>query len=143
MLRIGKLTDYAMLILTELAKTPDLHLSATLLSELVHIPAPTVSKILKMLSEAELVTSIRGVDGGYRLARAAQSISLAQVLAAMEGELAMTECCELNHSCVVTSVCALQHNWKKINKFVYVLLSKISIIDMLGPLTLQGLLDGK
>lgn len=150
MLRIGKLTDYALLILSRMAKV-DAILSATLLAEMLHLTAPTVSKILKMLSDANLVTSVRGAEGGYLLARAATEISLADVVIAMEGDLALTECCESNGSCAIDSMCAMRENWRKINKMVHSLLSKFSIIEMSEPLFIkssieyvnEGLLNGK
>jgi FeS assembly SUF system regulator len=142
MLRIGKLTDYALLIVNELAKEPHSILSAAALADILHLAPTTVSKILKMLAECNLVNATRGVDGGYRLARDADQISIADIVIAMEGDLAITECCELNHACMVTSVCTMQANWKKINKSVYSLLNKISIIDMSKPLVVLPVVEG-
>jgi FeS assembly SUF system regulator len=142
MLRIGKMTDYAMLIMSQMAKTPDSILSATALADALHLTAPTVSKILKMLSEANLVNSIRGAEGGYLLSKPAIEISVADIIAAMEGDLALTECCEASGLCVIDSNCTMRANWKKINKMVYIMLSKLTIVDMLKPLS-EGLFDGK
>lgn len=135
MLRIGKLTDYAMLIMSQMAKTPDAILSASLLAEILHLSPPTVSKILKILSDATLVNSVRGAEGGYHLARSAATISVADVITAMEGNLAMTECCESMSCCAITSICTLRENWQKINKMVHSLLSKLTILDMLEPIS--------
>lgn len=151
MLRIGKLTDYAMLILSQMAKDPHSVMSAAFLAETVHLSAPTVSKILKMLSDGQLVTSVRGADGGYRLAMPAQQITVADVIEAMEGDLAMTECCENQGLCAIDSVCGMRENWRKINAMVRALLAKFTILDMTGPLFIKNLteytnaefLDGK
>lgn len=143
MLRIGKLTDYALLIMSQMARHPDSVLSATALAELLHLSGPTVSKILKMLSDASLVSSIRGADGGYHLARAANTITMADIIAAMEGELAMTECCESSGLCTIDSICTMRENWLQINKAVHALLARFTILDMLEPLNLQGLQNGK
>lgn len=143
MLRIGKLTDYAMLIMSQMAKEPDSVLSATYLAEVLHLTAPTVSKILKMLSDAGLVNSVRGAEGGYHLARPAVQITVVDIIAAMEGELAMTECCESTSLCVLDSMCTMRENWRKINNVVQSFLAKVTIVDMLEPLSLQGLSDGK
>ncbi|HEX7914523.1 Rrf2 family transcriptional regulator, partial [Rudaea sp.] len=70
MLRVSKLTDYATVVMTVLAESPDEVFSAQALAERVHLELPTVSKLLKQLAQAELVESFRGVNGGYRLARA-------------------------------------------------------------------------
>jgi FeS assembly SUF system regulator len=151
MLQIGKLTDYAMLIMGQMAKEPNTILSATLLAETLHLTAPTVSKILKLLCEAGLVSSVRGTDGGYYLARPAKNITVADVVAAMEGEIAMTECCERTNFCAIDSLCAMRENWQKINKMVQALLARFTILDMASPLPscplfqdeIQGLSDGK
>jgi FeS assembly SUF system regulator len=143
MLRIGKLTDYALLIMSQMAKEPDSILSATYLADVLHLTPPTVSKILKMLSEAGLVSSVRGADGGYHLARSAVGITVADIIAAMEGEFAMTECCESRGLCVIDSMCTMRENWRKINNHVQAFLAKVTIVDMLEPLSLQGLSHGK
>lgn len=134
MLKIGKLTDYALLILSEMAKTPDAVLSATIIAERVRLPLPTVSKVLKMLAERALVSSVRGAEGGYHLVKSAEEISIADVVSAMEGGLAITECCESRDLCAVDASCGLSKNWQKINKMVYGLLANVSILDMQKPL---------
>lgn len=143
MLRIGKLTDYALLIMSQMARHPDAVMSTTMLAELLHLTTPTVSKVLKMLSDAGLVSSIRGADGGYHLARAAHTITVADIIAAMEGELALTECCESRSLCSIDSICTLKENWLKINKMVHALLAQFTILDMLDPISLKGLVHGK
>jgi FeS assembly SUF system regulator len=134
MLKIGKLTDYAMLILGQMAKTPDAILSAAVLAEKLYLTTPTVSKVLKMLSESQLVTSVRGAEGGYRLARIATTITVADVIAAMEGGLAMTACCESKGVCAIDTMCTMRGNWKKINNMVQSLLASVSIMEMTIPL---------
>ena len=143
MLRIGKMTDYAMLILSAMAKDPDAVMSATFLAEGLRLSVPTVSKILKILADSALVSSVRGADGGYRLDKPAAEISVAAVIEAMEGDLAMTECCESANLCSLGSQCDMQDNWRKINGLIKALLSRLSILDMVGPLSLEGLLHGK
>lgn len=133
MIRIGKLTDYAMLIMSHMAKNPLSLLSATELADALHLTVPTVSKILKMLAEAGMVTSTRGAEGGYLLAKAANNITVADVIAAMEGDLAMTECCESIGLCTIDSMCALRENWRKINSMIHAMLSKVTILNMMAP----------
>lgn len=143
MIRIGKLTDYAMLIMSQMAREPDSVLSATSLADALHLAPPTVSKILKMLADAGFVSSVRGADGGYHLAREATTITVADIIAAMEGELAMTECCEGAGLCTIDSMCTMQKNWKKINKMVQLLLGRFTLRDMLEPIKMQGSLNDK
>src|SRR5262245_58743947 len=100
MLRIGKLTDYALLILGQLAKSEHF-MSANALAGILHLSAPTVSKILKMLSEAGIVSSLRGAEGGYKLALPASGITLADIIISMEGEFALTECCTSKNLCAI------------------------------------------
>ena len=144
MLRIGKLTDYAMLIMSQMAKEPTSVMSATSLAESLHLTTPTVSKVLKILSEAGIVGSVRGADGGYHLARPSAAITVADVITAMEGELAMTECCERAGLCAIDTMCTMRGNWLKINKMVESLLSRFTIADMLTPLAAdEGIIDDK
>lgn len=137
MLRIGKLTDYAMIILGEMAKQPASVLSATALADMLHLTPPTVSKVLKILSDANLVSSMRGAEGGYRIAKPAASITVAEVIAAMEGAIAMTECCEDTSLCAIDNMCSMRENWRQINGMVRDLLGQFSIVDMMSPLSLK------
>ena len=136
MLRISKLADYAMLIMSFMAKTPNAAvLSANALAEELHLTPPTASKVLKMLAEANLVASVRGSEGGYHLARPAANISVADVVMAIEGKVSMTECCAMEGLCNIEALCTMKENWLKINSMIYSMLSKFSIIDMAKPLS--------
>lgn len=133
MLRIGKLTDYAMLILSKMAKEPDCILSANDIADAVHLSGTTVSKILKMLAEANLVRSIRGAEGGYQLRKAPQKISLAEIIQAMEGYIAITECCDKISLCNIEPFCGMRKNWQKINKIFLAFLTQLTLFDLLKP----------
>jgi len=135
MLRIGKLTDYAMLILSEMAKEPAFVLSATALAERLYLTPPTVSKVLKILADANLVNSVRGAEGGYHLAKSAADITVVDVIAAMEGDIAMTECCEDTRLCAIDTMCSMRENWRQINGMVKGMLKRITILDMMSPLS--------
>ena len=142
MIRLGKLTDYAMLILSQMAQAPASVLSAAVIAEALHLSLPTVSKILKILSEGGLVSSVRGAEGGYLLTRAANEITVADVITAMEGNLAMTECCESINLCAISASCVMKGNWLKINTAIHAMLAKLTIIDMSQPLP-RGILHGE
>ncbi|HEU4670580.1 MAG TPA: SUF system Fe-S cluster assembly regulator [Dyella sp.] len=92
MLRVSRLTDYATVVMTCIAAHPDDVLSTAQIADEAHLELPTVSKLLKSLGHAGLVESFRGVNGGYRLARPAGEINLAEIVEAMEGRIGMTEC---------------------------------------------------
>jgi len=130
MLRVTRLTDYASVVLTVLASRPGEVLSASELAELAGLESPTVSKLLKLLAHAELVAGFRGTRGGYRLARAAEEISLIEIVEAMEGPLAITEC-SLDHSqCGIFHRCGIRAGWRRINDVIGDALRAVSLADM-------------
>ncbi|HEX7339061.1 MAG TPA: SUF system Fe-S cluster assembly regulator [Rhodanobacteraceae bacterium] len=133
MLRISRLTDYATVVMTCLAETPHDVLSTVQIAECTQLELPTVSKLLKQLSHAQLVESFRGVNGGYRLARAAKDITLAQIIEAMEGPLGMTECAVAAGQCAREAHCSVRGNWRRINQAVGMALRAVSLADMLQP----------
>ncbi len=133
MLRVTKLTDYATVVLTVMAARPGVVLSAAELAERAGLETPTVSKILKPLAHAGLVEGLRGVNGGYRLSRHPARISLVEVVEAMEGPLAMTECSLHDGQCGIASQCAVRANWRLINDVVADALRGVTLAQMLQP----------
>src|SRR5688500_1563728 len=115
MLRVSKLTDYATVVMTALAQAGDGVSSAQGLAEQAHLEPPTVSKVLKLLAQAGLVESFRGARGGYRLARDAHAISVAEIVAAIEGPFGMTECSVHQGQCDYEPHCGVRGNWRKIS----------------------------
>ena len=104
MFRISKLTDYGTVVLACLAASPDRRQTATAVAERTRLGLPTVSKLLKNLHRAGLVTSMRGAHGGYQLARPATRISAAAIIDAIEGPVAITECSGSHSTCDIESV---------------------------------------
>jgi FeS assembly SUF system regulator len=133
MFRVAKLTDYATLVLTVLASAPGTVLSATELAERAHLEVPTVSKVLKPLAHAGLVIGLRGVNGGYRLGRMPDAISLFEIVEAMEGPLGMTECSLHAGNCGIESHCGVRANWRRINDVMVDALRGVSLAQMLVP----------
>ena len=133
MLRISKLTDYAIIILGYMAKTPGKTYTAGELADSAGVAAPTVSKVLKPLAQAGLVEGLRGVHGGYRLSREAADISLIQIVEAMEGPLGMTECSVHSGQCGIEHSCGVRANWRRINDVVADALRGVSLAQMLVP----------
>jgi FeS assembly SUF system regulator len=130
MLRISKLTDYAIMVMVELAESGDQVLSAQTLADRCHLELPTVSKVLKMLTRSSLVKSFRGASGGYRVEMAPDDISVADVIAAIEGPIAMTECSIHEGRCSVEANCNARDNWQKISRAVAGALERISLAEM-------------
>ena len=137
MLRVTKLTDYATVVLTVLAARPGEVLSATELADAAGLEPPTVSKLLKPLAQAGLVEGLRGVHGGYRLARQATDISLIEIVEAMEGPLAITECSHDHSQCGIADQCGVRSNWRLINDVLAEALRGVTLAQMLHPLPLS------
>jgi len=129
MLRISKLTDYAILIMVELTRDREL-LSAQALAERIGVEMPTASKVLKLLANGGLLESSRGPNGGYRVNRAAPDISVAEVISAIEGPIAMTECSVEQGLCSQEDRCELRGNWQRISLAVARALQDVSLAEM-------------
>jgi FeS assembly SUF system regulator len=134
MLRVTKLTDYATLVLTVMAAEPGAVHSAVGLAERARLEAPTVSKVLKPLARAGLLEGFRGVNGGYRLARAPEAISLIEIVEAIEGPLGVTECSVHAGNCGIEAHCGVRANWRRINDVVADALRGITLAQMQAPL---------
>lgn len=136
MLRISKLTDYGIVLMTLFAGAPERTTrTARDLAAASRLPLPTVSKILKSLCRAGLLASQRGASGGYGLARAATAISLAEVVEAIEGPLALTECCAATPTaCDVEADCPMRPQWQVINRAVYRALHELTLDQLTRPL---------
>jgi FeS assembly SUF system regulator len=137
MLRISKLSDYAMVILATLAGEPERVQTATALSERTRIAAPTVSKLLKQLQRAGLVSSTRGLHGGYQLARSASEISAAAILDALEGPIALTDCSAGRGLCVIEETCRVGHAWQRLNWVIRRSLHDVTLAQLAGIESMQ------
>ena len=131
MLRISKLTDYGTVVLAHLAGDPDIVCSAADVSAKTGIAPPTVSKLLKSLARADLVSSTRGANGGYQLTRDPIEISAADVIDALEGPVSITECSAADSHCEHEPVCSVGGSWKQINVAIRHALEDVSLIDLL------------
>jgi FeS assembly SUF system regulator len=138
MLRVSKLTDYATVVMTCLATIGDGVLSAQSLAERARLETPTVSKLLKCLAQAELVASTRGINGGYRLARVPERITIADIVTAMEGPIGMTECGAHSGLCDLESHCGVRVNWRRINRAIADALASVTLADMIKPSPRRG-----
>ncbi len=133
MLKLSKLTDYGALLMTALAARPLLRVTAGELAEHTHLAPPTVAKLLKRLAQSGLVESTRGTHGGYRLARAPEAITVADVVRALEGPIGLTEC-SIHRGCDIESSCAARGNWRLINTAIREALEAITLAQMAAPL---------
>jgi len=133
MLRVSKLTDYATVILSYMARDQRRIHAAMEIADATGIMLPTVSKILKLLVKAKVLNSLRGAKGGYGLARAPREISVASVISALEGPIAITECSISDDSCQQSSDCKIRGNWHLINQAILDALESITLADMILP----------
>lgn len=134
MLRLSKLTDYGTVVLAHMARHPEAMHTATEVAEHTHLAAPTVSKLLKLFAKGGLVRSYRGAHGGYTLARTPEKISAVQIIDAVEGPVAITECSMHNGQCVIEPTCAVGHNWQRISQSIREALKTVSLAELAGPL---------
>ena len=134
MLRISKLTDYAIVLLARFAQAPaGATLTAREMSESTALPHPVVSKMLKTLAGAGLLHSHRGAKGGYSLAREPEQVTVAQILEALEGPLALMECSAGPGHCEQESSCGVREPWQRINRTVQLALQGMTLAELAGP----------
>ena len=132
MVILSKLADYGVIIATHLAAYPERQMTAAVLAQDTNLPRATVAKVLKALAHGGVVAGARGAAGGYRLARDAQTISVADVVAAIDGAMGVTEC-TVHDDCKRTHFCMTRPHWKRINDAVSTALGAVTLGDMANP----------
>ena len=137
MLRITKMTDYAVLILANLALHDNKLLTAKEIASETHISLPTTQKILKKLSRKNLVISKQGVSGGYSLDPETKKISVATLLEKLDGDLSITQCSSNDDQCEVEDFCNIGNAWQMINQRVQWALNDITLGDLIHPTRIE------
>lgn len=131
MFKLSKLTDYAALILSTLDQERGATLSVTAIAEQANLPEPTVSKVLKLLSKAGLVKSIRGATGGYRLWSYLEDITVLDLVVAIEGPLSIVACVEnAGEGCMLEHSCMMRGRWDTVNEALKEALGSVSLRDI-------------
>src|SRR5215469_18617290 len=141
MIRLGKLTDYGLVLMTYIAHSHDrsLHTARALAVE-SRLPLPTVSRLLKELVQSGLLVSHRGIKGGYSLARKPRGISVAEIIAALEGAIALTECStDISGLCDLEPCCPIKNNQRIISQAVRGALENLMLSDLSQPLQLTAI----
>ena len=133
MLRISKLADYGTVVMVYLAKQSPKLCNARDIALHTHLSVPTVSKLLKRLTAAGLLSSLRGVAGGYRLQRQATKISVAEIIYALDEYRGLTECSFHPNECSLQSVCHIQGNWQLISQAIESALDSVSLAALASP----------
>jgi FeS assembly SUF system regulator len=134
MMRIGKLSDYASMLMVQMSQAPERKVSAKQLAKELDLPQPTVATLLKKLGRAGLVASLRGTGGGYFLAKFPAAISLADVVSAIEGPIKLTACAIEDGHCRLERDCGARPHWRAINQSIQSTLMLTSLADMARPI---------
>jgi FeS assembly SUF system regulator len=129
---MGKLTDYATVVLASLAQEPSRHRAAAELAAITRLNLPTVSKVLKGLQRAGMVISSRGPQGGYRLARPPEHITATQILDVFEGPIAITECSGASSRCGIERQCRVGGAWQRVNAAIRRALDDVTLHQLAG-----------
>lgn len=138
MLRLSNLADYGVVVMTAAARVAERGgLSSTVeLAVQTGIPLPTVAKVTGLLARADLLVSQRGSAGGFTLARQAEDISLADIVEAIDGPIALTHCADGGQDCTLHGHCAVKPHWDPVNRAVKAALSDVSLAA-LAPASLK------
>lgn len=130
MVRITKLTDYGMVIMAFMASYPSRVFQAREIAEYTTVAQPTVSKLLKKLTKSHLLISHRGTKGGYHLASTPETVSVADLVQALEGPIAITECSLGHDYCPTETLCTIRAPWLRINQVITDALQSIKLSDL-------------
>ncbi len=131
MIKLSKMTDYAVVTMVTLAREPGIPRSAHYLSGKTGVPEPTIAKILKTLAHEKLVESVRGATGGYSVNRPAEEISVIEVITAMEGAIAIVSCIDGNDdACAAEHKCPVKGGWEPVNNAIKMALEKVKLSDL-------------
>ncbi len=134
MIRLTNLADYAVVVMTAAAREPSCKLSAARVAEVTAIPLPTVAKLMGVLARSGLLVASRGVGGGFVLGHAPAAISIAAIVEAVDGPIALTACVSVDsHDCAIESRCNVRGHWGPINLAVRAALEAVTLADLLRP----------
>lgn len=139
------MTDYAVVILSRLAKDSGAIQTAAEISNATGIPLPTVSKILKIMGRASLISSHRGASGGYSLKQSAYRIRVSDIIETFEGPVALTACVVgAKDQCSVEALCPIRGNWNKVNEAIRLALESLTLAELLDPReSIQGIMGSE
>ena len=128
------MADYGVILMVQLARAPEQVTTAAELTDSTALPGPTVSKLLKQLSRTGLLDSQRGANGGYILSLPASDISVADIVSALDGPIALTECMTAEGTvCEIEALCPTRTNWRQINNALVEALDRVSLAEMARP----------
>ena len=131
MFRLSKTTDYGIVLMAQLASSPDrAPQNARELAHSADLPIPMVSKILKALAREGLLVSQRGSKGGYQLARPPEALTVSEMIRVLEGPVALTDCAIGPALCSHESLCSVREPWQRISRIVEQALADLTLADL-------------
>ncbi|WP_416907176.1 MAG: SUF system Fe-S cluster assembly regulator [Polymorphobacter sp.] len=134
MIRLTNLADYAVVLMTSVARAPEQRFSSAQLADTTGIPAPTVAKLLGTLARADLLTASRGVAGGFSLSRPAALVNVAAIVEAVDGPISLTACVSGDaHDCAIEGLCGVRGHWGPINAAVRAAFEAVTLADLIKP----------
>ncbi|HIJ37867.1 MAG TPA: SUF system Fe-S cluster assembly regulator [Rhodospirillaceae bacterium] len=135
MVRLARMTDYGVVILCQMARDSEQRMfTAPYLAELTKLPLPTVSKLLKLLTQKGILRAQRGASGGYGLARPAQAVSARDIVLALEGPVVLTACVDGGEGgCDFELSCPMRGHWDPVNSAISEALRKVTLAEMAMP----------
>ena len=140
MIKLSRLTDYGVVVMTQINQSADAVTTAQDLAAATGLPLPTVSKLLKKLAKTHLLQSHRGVKGGYSLSRALTQITVAEFIEALDGPVALTACVDgAEDACNVESLCPVRGGWDRVNRAIHTALEEVSLADLCMPMEFPDL----
>jgi FeS assembly SUF system regulator len=136
MIRISRMADYALLVVFKMRSCEQL-ITQERLCEMTSLSLPTVRKLMRSLTHSDLVTSVRGPHGGYKLSSKPEQISIAQIIEAIDGPIALTECAKSDGGdCQIASSCELKENWNIVNRVISNALHNVTL-DAMGNMPMD------
>ncbi len=132
MIRVSRMADYGVVAMTHIARrAEDMHTAASV-AQATGVPLPSATKLLKLLARHDILTSQRGAKGGYTLRRAAAEISVADLIVAIDGPIALADCLEGSPGhCGLESFCSIRSPWQKVTDAIRVALEEVSLAQMI------------
>ena len=133
MIKVSRLADYAVVILATLARSDERLVTASGVSEKTGLPEPTVAKVMKLLARDNVILSIRGATGGYKLTETPQNITVARIVRAVDGPISLTTCVEGSvNTCDYACSCPVKGRWDGVNMAIRDALEGVSLADMIN-----------
>lgn len=135
MLRLSRLADYGVMVMAHAAADPTGVHNVSDAAAATGLPGPTVAKIMAKLGRAGLLVSHRGAHGGYRLATAPEQITVASIITALDGPIALTQCSDHHtpSACDRENLCVSRRGINRINTAIRSALEGVTLAELARP----------